>query len=819
MKFAEVAVDAPTGYNRTFSFSIPTSLTVSPGHIVQVPFGSRKLQGVVFSIESYPQVEDTRDIIALVTEDVVLSDIHLELARWISQYYMCTLFEAVTPMLPPGSRVREKAFISMERDVAVGEHHNLSVLQRKVLEYVRRKRDVDQEHLVKLFGDSMRNTVKTLITKGLLTKTTHWTKPAARPRVIFHIRVVDRKSQEIKEWLSMGIARRPRQTALIQQLLETQDLVALPKLRKEHGYSTVKTLLDRGWIEKVSIVVDRDPLENRVFQPFGRTQLTADQKAISLDVRSSLIDSNRTDGTFLIQGVTGSGKTEVYLDSVKYCLESGKRAIILVPEISLTHQIIDRFISRFDKKSIAVLHSGLSIGQRFDQWWKIKQGSYDIVIGSRSAIFAPVDKLGLVIIDEEHEWTYKQQDSNPRYHTRDVASYLASTSRCVVLLGSASPDIGSYYRGLKKEFRLHILSQRVTSELHEPSRARTIKNVPLAGVTLVDMRQELVEGNRSIFSRYLRSSMIECLNADEQMILFLNRRGSSSYVQCANCGTGVKCRRCDVFLTYHKRLQLLLCHYCGYKKGLQSICLNCRSYQMNFYGLGTQTVVDEINNHFPDTSVLRWDRDSATNIKSHQEILEKFRSRKSQILVGTQMIAKGLHFPHVTLVGVISADQGLTIPDYRSGERVFQLLYQVSGRSGRGPRAGKVVIQTYQPENYAIKTATEQDYQKFYSKEMLYRREQGNPPYNKLIRLIYSHRNPTASYREVTRMTKMICEEKQIHGYSDIDILGPTQAYPPRLRGEYRWHIVLRGREPKLLITDVTFPRRWVIDVDPVSFS
>ena len=493
MKFAEVAVDAPTGHNQTFSFSVPTSLVVSPGHIVQVPFGPRKLQGVVFSLETYPQVEDTRDIIALVDENIILSDSHLELARWISKYYMCTLFEAVTPMLPPGSRIREKILISMVYDVAF-EDTEVSAIQLKVLEYMDGKRDLDQEHLIKVFGDSVRKTVRTLIAKHLLTRKVHWSKPAARPRVTFHIRVVHSKAQEIREWLSTGAKGRPRQMALVRRLMETQYSVSLPKLRKEYGYSTVKTLLDRGWIDKETIILDRDPLEKRIVHVFGRTQLTPDQKAIAMDIRFSLLNDNRNDRTFLIQGVTGSGKTEVYLDSVKYCLEAGKRAIILVPEISLTHQIIDRFVSRFNKERVAVLHSGLSICQRFDQWWKIKRGAYDIVIGSRSAIFAPVENLGLVIIDEEHEWTYKQQDLNPRYHSRDVALHLASVSRSVVLLGSASPDIGSYYRGLKKEFRLHILSKRVISEIHEATALPEIRNAPLASVNLVDMRRELVGG-------------------------------------------------------------------------------------------------------------------------------------------------------------------------------------------------------------------------------------------------------------------------------------------------------------------------------------
>ena len=481
----------------------------------------------------------------------------------------------------------------------------------------------------------------------------------------------------------------------------------------------------------------------------------------------------------------------------------------MVPEISLTPQTVERFASRFPG-NVAVLHSGLSDGERFDQWWKIKAGDYGIVIGSRSAVFAPQPDLGLVIIDEEHEWTYKQYDSVPRYHSRTIALWLAQAMGATVLLGSASPDVQSYNRALRGGVTLLRLSSRFISGKGQDTRSR------LADVEVVDMRTELRGGNSDIFSGSLHTALGECLDSDSQAILFLNRRGSASTTQCRSCGFIVRCRLCDVSMAFHRDTGRIMCHYCGNNRVLPTKCPQCQWYRIGYSGAGTKAVADRVEELFPDVGVMRWDRDSVGNLRGHQEMLERFRSGEAQVLVGTQMIAKGLHFPSVTLVGAVLADVGLAVPDYRAGERTFQLLFQVAGRSGRGT-PGRVIIQTYQSDNYAIRAAAAQDYRRFYDEELSYRRRHGNPPFGRLVRLTYLHLNMARCEQEAIRLAKVLSQAQEEWGLSDVTVLGPMLGYPARVRGHYRWQITLRGSQPRTLLDRVDTPSGWMVDVDPVA--
>ena len=430
---------------------------------------------------------------------------------------------------------------------------------------------------------------------------------------------------------------------------------------------------------------------------------------------------------FLLYGVTGSGKTEIYLRALEKTVALGKRALVLVPEISLTPQTIDRFGSRFPNK-VAVLHSRLSLGERFDEWWRIKEGEFDVVIGSRSAIFAPQPDLGLIVLDEEHDTAYKQADPAPRYHAREVALKLAQETGAVVVLGSATPDIGIYYRASRGEFQLLKLPKRIISNGDSPERRNgspptLVREEPqLPQVHVVDMKVELREGNRSIFSRALTDAMDTALSSKEQIILFINRRGAATFVQCQNCGYSPRCKSCEVGLTYHSSWERLVCHHCGYNATRPKTCQECGSERLSYLGLGTQKVEEEMFKAFPNARLLRWDRDVTGSKYSHEKILQKFLSHEADVLIGTQMIAKGLHMPRVTLVGVISADVGINLPDFRAGERVFQVLNQVAGRAGRGPLGGSVIVQTFNQHHYAIEAAARHDYAGFYKQELAYRR-------------------------------------------------------------------------------------------------
>ena len=855
MRFAEVAVDAPTGHDRTFSYSIPESLTVRPGHLVRVPFGARRLQGLVFELSPVPQVPETRSILGVMGDEPILSKLRLDLARWISRYYMSSLFEAVALMLPPGGRIRHRTLLELSRNGAT-EATQLTPSQRRVVEYLRRRGKTEHDRLVTALGPGVRNSIGPLLAKGILTRSFRQARPAVHAKVRAHVALSPLVRHDVVEWLPRATKRAPRQAALMARLVDVDRAIVAAEARKEFGAAAVSALIAKGWLRQHDVAVDRDPLAGMTLPSPPAIALTPRQQTIAAHVAEALEDPAVTPRQFLIQGVTGSGKTEVYVEAVDRCLRLGRKAIVLAPEIALTHQTVERFTSRFPGK-VAVLHSGLTAGERFDQWWKVRQGEYDIAIGSRSAIFAPQPDLGLIVIDEEHEWTYKQHDASPRYHAHTVASKLAGMTGAVIVTGSASPDVASYFSGLKREIRLETLPHRVRAatrperdrETSLPTSRQKIKPVPsvnsgqalseaegmgvskaegaeatatagaLPRVEIVDMRSELRAGNRSIFSSPLSAAMAKCLDSGSQIILFLNRRGSASYVQCRSCGQSLRCRRCDVAVTYHRGAGRVICHYCGYRRLPPTKCPKCLSYKLSYYGVGTQSVVDEVASRFPNAKTLRWDRDTAKVPRASEDLLEKFRSLEAQVLVGTQMIAKGLHFPDVTLVGVISADVGLNIPDYRAGERAFQVLCQVAGRAGRGSAPGNVIIQTYQPDSYAIKAAASQDYQAFYGKEMAYRREHSNPPYSKLIRLLYAHTNRALCEREAAKLGALLKERRDALGHSDIDLLGPTPAYPPRLRGRYRWHIVMRGPEPRRLLERIAVPGGWTVDIDPVVLT
>lgn len=813
MRFAEIAVDAPAGAERTFSYSIPSRLAVVPGQTVRVPFGPRTLPGVVFSIESNPQVPSTRDLSSVTSPEPYLSAQQLELAKWLSRYYMCTLYEAASVMLPPGGRSRARTVLSLTASDDDIEQAHLTPLQKRIVTYLSTRQSAQQERVIRAFGEEVRASISSLVNRKLISRETKSSQSTVSQKVIEFGSATELGKREFNEWDSAHRKRAPRQAELMDHLLEC-DKLSLTDARREHGAAAVATLLGRKWIGRENIAVRKDPTSGIMLTPASQITLTQEQSHIADRIRSALGDSTTRRRTFLIQGVTGSGKTEVYLYAVEKCISLGKQAIVLVPEIALTQQTIERFASRFQGR-VAVLHSGISPRERQDQWIRMRQGEFDIVIGSRSAIFAPMPNIGLIVLDEEHEWTYKQHDSAPRYHSRDVALKISEQTDAVVILGSASPDIASYFKGLKKEYDLSLLRERVADSSESQKAIRS----ELPTVSLVDMRQELKQGNVSIFSRELASSIQHCLDDGQQAILFLNRRGSASHVQCRNCGFTMRCRRCDITLTLHRQAQRIICHYCGERRRLPDKCPECLTFRMSFYGIGTQAVVDEVNNRFPEASVMRWDRDSVGGTKGYAELLDRFRSGEAQVLVGTQMIAKGLHFPNVTLVGVISADIGLNIPDYRSGERSFQILCQVAGRSGRGSIPGSVVIQTYQPEHYAITSAADQDYQAFYRKEMAYRREQSNPPYSRLIRLLYTHTNQARCEQEALDFAAELDRQMKAHGTTDVDMIGPTPAFPAQLRGRYRWHIVLRGPNPRSLLDRVTVPKDWSVDVDPVAIT
>jgi len=654
-----------------------------------------------------------------------------------------------------------------------------------------------------------------------------------------HIDLAMSASEAAAEMQSMRrTARAAQALAAVDVLAESADGSAgrgertLAELRAG-GVETVtaRWLADIGAVTIRGEAVERDPLDQmRVARRAAPDLLPAQAAAVEAirDVaprppspggngeltpraRSS---ERKGERVFLLHGVTGSGKTEVYLDALDHCVADGKRAIVMVPEIALTPQTVRRFRERFDR--VAVLHSGLSQGELFDQWHGIAEGRYDVVVGARSAVFAPQPDLALIVIDEEHERTYKQNDPAPRYHARDVAIERARLTGATVVLGSATPDIASYERARRGEYVLLSLPERIRPIAGADGAVRPQTTAAMPQVSVIDLREELKAGNRGMFSAELKSRIEQALAAGEQAILFLNRRGLAGHVQCRDCGFVPACGSCHVAMTFHRQYDRLVCHQCNRQQRLPVKCHQCGSPRVRLVGAGVEKVEAEAARAFPHARTLRWDRDVTHGRHAHERILAAFLAHDADILIGTQMLAKGLDLPSVTVVGVVNADIGLHLPDFRAGERTFQLLTQVAGRAGRGERPGRVIIQTYQPDHYAVDAASRYDYEGFAAAELESRRASRYPPFARLVRMMFTHANPRFAREDALRVQRALSLRRAETG-SDVEVIGPSPAYIPRVRGRWRWQLLLRGRDPASLVRDFLLPQGWAIDVDPAT--
>ncbi|MFC2011539.1 primosomal protein N' [Chloroflexota bacterium] len=810
MRYADVCVNSPIAQRRAFSYSIPAGLNIDVGQAVWAPFGDRLLQGIVMELTDYPAVEETRDIADIIESRPILSPAQISLANWISQHYLSPLFDAVALMLPPGFERKVVTYLSPS---PMSDSFDISALSREarqVLELAQEWGRTGLRRLEKALGQKKaQRIVSQLVKLGLFIRSYELEPIRARPKVESYLSLVIRTDQVQQEIYNLYKKRAVKQAALLEFLAQQTQPVAVSEARRKVNCSkaTVDALVNRGMISIQQRRVMRDPLSAQAVNLSYPLTLTAAQEKAFKSISQSLVQaSSEPSKVFLLHGVTGSGKTEIYLQALAEAVRLGKRGIVLVPEIALTIQTVERFASRFPGR-VAVLHSQLSLGEQFDEWQRIKKGEVDVVIGARSAIFVPQPELGLIIIDEEHEWTYKQNDMSPRYNARDVAIKLAELSGAKVVLGSATPDVESFYRAQRGDYQLLQLPERVTPR----------ESSPLPLVKVVDLREELKAGNRSMLSRSLSQAITEALRGEEQVMLFLNRRGGATFIQCRDCGYVLGCRRCDIPLTYHITEDMLVCHRCNYRMPVPEVCPQCQSRRIKFLGAGTQKLEREVSIAFPGARLLRWDSDVTRRKDAHREILNKFRSHRADILIGTQMITKGLDLPQVTLVGVVSADIALNLPDFRAGERTFQLLSQVAGRAGRGPLGGRVIIQTYSPEHYAIQAAAGYDYAAFYDREIGYRCQLSYPPFSRLASLTYSHKNDAACQRETERVERLLVEEVASQGIADISIIGPAPAFVHRLRGKYRWQLVLRGSELPGFLSQIPFPQGWAVDIDPVG--
>ncbi len=556
------------------------------------------------------------------------------------------------------------------------------------------------------------------------------------------------------------------------KFLEGNDGIYISDLEilTEVSKSIIKTLEKNGYIEILEKQIERNPFIHKNIERDIPKVLNEEQKKC-FDSIAFCIDNNEF-SRHLIYGITGSGKTEIYLQLIQKVIENGKKAVVLVPEISLTPQMVDRFLARFGD-IVAVLHSKLSIGERYDEWQKIVRGDSKIVIGARSAIFAPIEKLGIIIIDEEHDMSYKS-DSTPRYNAKDLAKYIAEKNNCPLVLGSATPDINTMYLAQNNDISMYTLTKRAN-------------NVKLPEIEIVDLRNELLLGNRSMLSFKLQNEIEKNLKNKKQTILFLNRRGYSTFIMCRECGYVAKCKNCNISLTYHIKENKLKCHYCGFEINAIKECPECKSKKVKYFGTGTQKLEDEIHKLYPEAKTIRMDIDTVSKKNSHEEILDKFKNENIDILIGTQMIVKGHHFPNVTLVGVVTADGSLNLDDYRAVEKTFQTLVQVAGRSGREEK-GKVIIQTYNPDHYAIIEAQKQDYDLFYNQEIELRKMLNYPPFCDIILIKFAGKN----LQEIQKVSKLVYKKIKSIEEKNINIYKPVASPIDKIKNKFRWRIVIK---------------------------
>lgn len=778
---AQVIVDvAAKETDRPFDYLIPGQLQdfVSPGSRVIVPFGGRKLLGFVISVsaESKPSPFRIKPIERVCELSAALTPELLELSDWLSARYFCRRITALQAMLPAALKA------SYSKKITVVPDTTQNVLledpqAEQLFNLIHRRGSIDSVELLERFPLPL---IKHLLSKGILTEVQQVADKANKKLQMMVFPSKESTSSESHAMERLSHAPRQRETlALLQKYAEPIPMQQLIKQQKISA-STIKGLAEKGFVQIKPVEIRRDPYADRQFKVTKPLQLTPQQSLVYHQLKAAL--STKEPCTHLLHGVTGSGKTEVYLQAIQYCMEQGRESIVLVPEISLTPQMVERFKGRFGNQ-VAVLHSRLSKGERYDEWRKIKEKQVKVAIGARSAIFAPFCRLGLMIIDEEHEASYKQEES-PKYEAKEVARQRAQYHRAVVVLGSATPSLEDYYTGRNPAAEQSIEYLQLS---------RRVADRALPKVEIVDLRNELRDGNRSMFSRSLIASIQHCLKQKEQVVLMLNRRGYSTFVICRSCGYTEMCPHCEISLTYHRHSSNLRCHYCGYAQKENRKCPQCDSEHIRFFGTGTQKVEEELGKLLPGIRVIRMDVDTTSEKGAHEKWLGRFERHEADVLLGTQMVAKGLDFPKVTLVGVIAADTMLHLPDFRAAEKTFQLLTQVAGRAGRHELPGKVIIQTYNPDHYSIHHASRHDYHAFAQRELLLRKQHPYPPFCRIILITLSHEQVNLIIKVGERLVqaaKRLWKAK--HPEGELDINGPVASPMPKLKDRYRFQCMLR---------------------------
>lgn len=789
--------------NHPFTYKIPEKfqsiLKIGMRVVVEFGNGNRKIQGFVIDLcNEYNGSYQLKSIVDLLDLEPVLGKEALKLANWMVERTFAFKIKCLQVMLPSALRA------SYRKTIQVDPHFKadptIQNLFKTQLEIDFKPENFTAKELRQL--EKLRHEEKIKIVYHVKNKT------EAKSMLAFKAQMSVSQLREEKDRLKKNATKQRRLLDFLitnhEQSFFQADVV------RAYNFTTadLKKAEEKGWLYRFEAEKYRNPYDITKVEPSFPRKLKPEQQ-IAVDNVNQVIEQNEAQ-TFLLEGVTGSGKTEVYLQIIQHALDQGKTALMLVPEISLTPQIVRQFKARFGDQ-VALLHSALSDGERYDEWRRIQKGQAQVVVGVRSAIFAPLKNLGVIIMDEEHESSYKQEDM-PRYHARDVAIWRSQYHHCPVVLGSATPSLESRARAQKGVYKWLRLTKRINGKA-------------LPQVHLVDMRIEAKMAIKPDISQPLKNAIENRLANHEQVVLMLNRRGYSSFLMCRECGEVIKCPNCDISLTYHRDTNSLKCHYCGHEEAVPRICPHCQSDQLRYFGTGTQKVEDELTELFPNARILRMDVDTTRRKGSHEKILQQFGNHEADILLGTQMIAKGLDFPNVTLVGVLNADTTLALPNFRSSEQTFQLLTQVSGRAGRGQKNGEVLIQTFNPDHYAIQFAKKQDYEAFFKKEMQIRHQIGYPPYYYTIQIVASYPNEADAARKMFEVQGELLN----HVSSNAVILGPTPKSIVRINNRYYYQLIIKYKKEQLLedyLQELMMKSqkeeknglKLVIDRDPINF-
>lgn len=766
--------------DKIFDYKIPSELEdyVKIGSRVTVPFGRKNSpsDGVVIDIYEKSDCKRLKSIIKLDSEYPICTKELLKLAEWMKEKYFCSLFQALRPIMPPSTKTKKQRWIALSEKAE--EYQPESIREKKIIEFLSENNCIaEYNEIYDFIQAGIADVLKKLEENGIISiyDKLDKIKKAKQVRVARLLVSADEAVCIAGELEKKRITIQARIMNVMAECKEiyTADLM----LRSSGNYSALNALVKKGYLEIENKEIVREAYDELSYKK-SAAYVPTDEQRVIIDYLNNKIEENEFDKV-LVRGVTGSGKTEVFLQVIERCIELGKNAIMLVPEISLTPQMVERFVSRFGK-SVAVIHSRLSNGERFDQWRKIYDGEVKVVVGARSAVFAPFENIGIIILDEEHENSYKSE-TTPKYHARDIAFKRAVENNSVVLLASATPLVESYSKALDGEYKLFEMEKRYN-------------DMKLPEVKIVDMRSELLDKkNFSPISITLQMEIAKNLENGEKTILFLNRRGFSTFVSCRDCGHVMMCENCDIALTYHKRYEKLICHYCGYNIDNVTVCPECGSSRVKFFGTGTQKIEEALSELFPSAKILRMDADTTSQKGGHEKILKTFSNGGADILLGTQMVTKGLDFPSVTLVGVLAADSSLGIDDFRASERTFSQLTQVCGRAGRGDRAGRAVIQTYQPQNATIGYASHHNYINFFENEILNRKRLNYPPFCDIICLVVMGENADEALMTVNVLGEII---KEVIKVSELDavMLGPVAAPVSRIKNMFRYRILIKNK-------------------------